>query len=55
MDRIVFALPKIVSCVEALLCMKIYRCGDRYLVQVNGVPIGGPISGVVLEVCLASL
>ena len=54
-DRVVFWISKIRKCVEALLSMKIYRLGDRYLVQTRGVPLGGPISGIILELCLSTL
>ncbi len=29
--------------------MRYYRCGDNFLFQLNGVPIGGPLCGTILE------
>ena len=54
-DRTVFWISRLRKCVAALLAMKIYKLGSKFLVQVRGVPIGGPISGVVLEICLTRL
>ena len=30
-----------------------YKFGDRYLYQKVGIPIGGPVSGIVLEAVLS--
>ena len=54
-DRVVFWLSKVRVCVESLLAMRFFRLGDRFLVQVKGIPIGGPISGVILDMSLVRL
>ena len=35
-----------------LLQVRVFRLGDKYLVQLSGIPIGGPISGAALEAVL---
>ena len=37
---------------RALLELRWYKFGDKYLVQVSGIPIGGPVSGAALEAVL---
>ena len=54
-DRTMFWLSRVRCCVECLLNLRFFRVGDRFLMQVYGVPIGGPISGAILDVCLTSL
>ena len=55
-DRTVFWLSKLAHCARSLLQMKAYRLGTSHVVrQLSGIPIGGPISGVVLDLCLALL
>ena len=49
LDRSVFFLSKVSSCMRALLELRWYKFGDKYLVQVSGIPIGGPVSGAALE------
>ena len=51
-DRRVFSLSKVSSCMRALLELRWYKFGDKYLVQVSGIPIGGPVSGAALEAVL---
>ena len=48
-DRSVFYLSKVSSCMQSLLKLRWYRFGDLFLEQVSGIPIGGPVSGAVLE------
>ena len=50
-----FWLSKLSHCTFALLKMRFYRLGNLVLHQAEGIPIGGPISGVTLDVCLAYL
>ena len=54
-DRVVFWVSRVRKCVDSLLAMKIFKLGNRFLAQVRGIPIGGPISGIVLDLCLARL
>ena len=51
-DRTVFYLSKVASCVRDLLSLRVFRFGDKFLVQLSGIPIGGPISGAALEAVL---
>ena len=43
-DRVVFLLSKVRSCIETLVKMRFYRCGNKVVEQARGVPIGGPAS-----------
>ena len=52
LDRSVFFLSKVSSCMRVLLELRCYKFGDKYLVQVSGIPIGGPVSGAALEAVL---
>ena len=52
LDRSVFFLSKVSSCMRALLELRCYKFGDKHLVQVSGIPIGGPVSGAALEAVL---
>ena len=54
-DRVVFWLDRIRHCVDRLLAMDIYRFGDGFVQQETGIPIGGPISGVVLDIVCSVL
>ena len=51
-DRSVFYMSKIAACFCSLLQLRVYRFGDKFLVQRSGIPIGGPISGAALEAVL---
>ena len=53
--RVVFWLDRIRHCVDRLLAMDIYRFGDGFVQQETGIPIGGPISGVVLDIVCSVL
>ena len=50
--RSVFFMGKVSSCMRSLLRLRWFRFGNRYLVQVSGIPIGGPVSGAALEAVL---
>lgn len=52
LDRSVFYSSKVSSCMRSLLELRWYKLGDRYLVQVPGIPLGGPVSGAALETVL---
>ena len=52
-DRAVFFASKARTCTEGLLRMRTYRIGNLFLKQVKGIPIGGPISGAILDLVLA--
>ena len=52
MDRSVYFLSKVSSCMRSLLELRWYKFGDRCLVQVSGMPIEGPVSGAALEAVL---
>ena len=54
-DRDVIFLSKIKKCVEALLGLTLYKFGDMFLEQLKGIPIGGPISGIILRIVLLLL
>ena len=52
-DRTVFFASKVRTCVKGLLEMRTYRIGNLFLRQAKGIPIGGPISGAILDLVLA--
>ena len=45
-DRITFTLRTLKQCMLSFLHMRVYKFGSRWLVQVDGCPIGGPFSSV---------
>ena len=45
-------MRKVASCIHSLLQLRVFRFGDQFLVQLSGIPIGGPISGAALEAVL---
>ena len=51
--RVVFWLSRLAKCTRALLAMRFYVIGNLMLEQVRGIPIGGPISAVLLDITLA--
>ena len=53
-DRSVFFSSKLKTCVRGLLDMRVFRIGNLFLRQAKGIPIGGPISGAILDLVLAS-
>ena len=52
-DRTVFLLSKIAHCMRSLVQLRWYKFGNFYLWQKAGIPIGGPVSGAVLDSVLA--
>ena len=48
----VFQVEVVFSCALHQLCMKVYRFGNLCVIQRDGVPIGGPLSGCFLELVL---
>ena len=52
-DRSVYKLMTIIHCAKCFLVMRFYRMGDRFLMQLEGVPIGGPMSGALLRLVLS--
>ena len=48
-DRLVLASGTIFTALRALMRLKTYVCGDQFLIQQKGIPIGGPVSGEVLN------
>lgn len=52
-DRTAFFASKVRICVDGLLRMRTYRIGNLFLRQVKGIPIGGPISGAILDLVFA--
>lgn len=52
-DRTVFFASKLRTCMEGLLELRTYRIGNLFLRQAKGIPIGGPISGAILDLVLA--
>ena len=48
-DRSVLYLSKISHCMRSLAKLRWYKIGDKYLYQKVGMPIGGPVSGAILE------
>ena len=54
-DRVVFWLDKIRTCLIELLCMRFSRIGDVVGAQVTGVPIGGPCSGILVDLIFSVL
>ena len=51
--RKLFSKGKIAQCMRSLVKLRWYKFGDRYLYQKVGIPIGGPVSGIVLEAVLS--
>ena len=54
-DRVVFWLDKIRTCLIELLCMRFSRIGNVVGAQVTGVPIGGPCSGILVDLIFSVL
>lgn len=54
-DRAVLWLDKIKNCLIQLVCMRISRLGDVAALQSTGVPIGGPCSGVLVDLVFSVL
>lgn len=52
-DLTVFFASKIRRCIEGVLKMKTFKAGNLFLTQQCGIPIGGPISGGVLDLVLS--
>ena len=50
-DRTVLWISKIRKSIKSLLAMCVYRVGNVFIRQESGIPIGGPVSGVILEIC----
>ena len=48
-DRTVLFISKIENCMRGLVDLRIFQFGNLFLEQVSGIPIGGPVSGTVLE------
>ena len=51
-DRTIIASKTILRCMTCYLHFKFYRFGDLVVHQTTGVPIGGFLSGVLLNLCL---
>ena len=51
-DRSCYFMSKVASCVRSLPKLRIFRFGSKLIVQLSGIPIGGPISGAALEAVL---
>jgi hypothetical protein len=54
-DRTVFWLSKLKKSAHALIAMRVFVMGTTFVIQTNGIPIGGPISGIILGSCLSVL
>ncbi|CAK0792084.1 unnamed protein product, partial [Prorocentrum cordatum] len=52
-DRTVFRLHSLQRCLECFMGMRMFRLGDLFVVQENGAPIGGPLSGCILDLVLS--
>ena len=52
-DRTVFKFETLMRMLYAFLAMRIYRFADAFVLLTNGIPIGGPLSGHILEAVLA--
>lgn len=48
-DRSTFYLSKVAHCMRSLVKLRWFKFGNMYLHQKVGIPIGGPVSGAVLE------
>ena len=48
-DRSVFYATKIENAMRGLIELRKFQFGNLFLEQVSGIPIGGPVSGAVLE------
>ena len=53
-DRMTLSPESILRCVRSYLHFHVYKMGNVYLLQTKGVPIGGPLSGALLDVTQAS-
>ena len=52
-DRTIFSIKSMRRAVFGFLGMRIFRLGDVFLEQLQGIPIGGPLSGCILEIVLS--
>ena len=52
-DRSVFYLSKIEKTMRSLIKCRFYKFGWHFLYQKSGIPIGGPVSGAVLDCVLS--
>ena len=48
-DRSVFFLSKVAHGMRTLAKLRYYKFGNSFLYQCSGIPIGGPVSGAILE------
>ena len=48
-DRSVFYLSKIERSMRALVKCRWYKFGSSFIFQKTGIPIGGPVSGAILD------
>ena len=53
-DRVVLTVDSIKKCVDSYLMLRVFRVGNRFVQQVSGVPIGGPVSSALLRRILSS-
>ena len=52
-DRTILSMSSMRRAVYGFLGMRIFRLGDVFLEQLQGIPIGGPLSGCILELVLS--
>ena len=52
LDRTVFKLSYIYRAVVGYLGMRIFALADLFLLQLAGIPTGGPLSSYILEIVL---
>ena len=48
-ERSVFYISKVENCMRGMVKLRKFQFGNLFLEQVSGIPIGGPVSGAVLE------
>ena len=46
-------MSKMAHCMRALLKLRWFKFGSKYLYQKSGTPIGGPVPGAALEAVLS--
>ena len=48
----IYSIDLIIDCSVHVLAMRVYRLGDLFVLQKEGVPIGGPLSSAFVELVL---
>ena len=54
-DRTVLLAKSVHRCILGFLGMRFFRLGAYFMLQIDGIPIGGPLSGQILDAVLSFL